>query len=100
MLTIEKLTEKDLPEVIETENISFSNPWSEKQFIDSINNFYAAKLDRKTVGFIGIELIADEAHLLHMAVHPDFRRRGIAKKLVEFMLSFKVKKWFLEVRAR
>jgi len=99
MIQIKKAGKNDLAVLLELEDLSFSNPWNEDQFIESIDHFYIAIKDSKIVGFIGIQPIQDEAHILHMAVHPDFRRRGIAKKMMEFALSFPAKKWFLEVRA-
>jgi ribosomal-protein-alanine N-acetyltransferase len=99
MITIEKSVTADLPAIIEIEERSFSKPWSKNQFEGSINNFYTAKKDGKIVGFIGVQLIEDEAHILHMAVDPAFRGQGISKKMMEFALNFPARKWFLEVRA-
>jgi len=99
MITIEKSVIADLPAIMEIEGLSFSNPWDKNQFEESLNNFYTAKEDGEIVGFIGVQLIQDEAHILHMAVDPEFRRQGIAKKMMEFALGFHVKKWYLEVRA-
>ncbi len=99
MIKIEKLKEKDLNKILEIEKQSFTNPWSENQFKESLNKFYTIKKWFKIVGFIGIDLIQDEAHILHMAVHPAYRNRGIAKRLMEFAIKFPAKKWLLEVRA-
>ena len=99
MIQIIKADKNDLAALLELENLSFSNPWNENQFIESFDHFYIAIKENRIVGFIGIQPIQDEAHILHMAVHPDFRRQGIAKRMMEFALSFPAKKWFLEVRA-
>ena len=99
MITIEKSNIADIPKIIKIEEQSFSNPWNKSQFEESFDNFYSAKKDKNIVGFIGVQLIADEAHILHMAVDPDFRGQGIAKTMMEFALNFSAKKWFLEVRA-
>ncbi len=99
MITIKKARPEDLPEILKVEELSFTNPWTEEQFSGSLPYFSVVRSDDKVIGFIGVEPIADEAHILHMAVHPDFRRRGVARKLMEFALSYPAKKWFLEVRA-
>ncbi|HTY13394.1 MAG TPA: ribosomal protein S18-alanine N-acetyltransferase [Candidatus Omnitrophota bacterium] len=99
MVTVEKADPDDLPSILGIEKLSFSNPWTEEQFRGSFPHFSVAREDGKVVGFIGVELIQDEAHILHMAVHPDFRRAGVAKKMMEFALSRPAAKWFLEVRA-
>jgi len=99
MIKLEKANKDDLGSIQEIEQLSFSNPWSEEQFIESLANIFAARDGQKLIGFIGVQLIQDEAHILHMAVHPEYRRRGVAKKMMEFALSFPARKWFLEVRA-
>ena len=98
MVTIEKATKDDLPFIIDIEKKSFSNPWSPEQVISSFEKTYAAKEDGIIKGFICLEAVLDEIHILHMAVHPDYRKRGVAKKMMEFALGIKSKKFFLEVR--
>jgi len=51
----------------------------------------------KIVGYIGIEKIADETHIINMAVDPDYRKQGIGTKLIEAILNDK-DVFFLEVR--
>lgn len=97
-LIIKKLEPGELPEVVEIENLSFQSPWSAGQFKQNIDHFIVAVLNRRVVGFIGIEMVADEAHINHTAVHPDFRRIGIGKKLVGRALKYPANKFILEVR--
>ncbi|KAF0132948.1 MAG: ribosomal-protein-alanine N-acetyltransferase [Candidatus Saganbacteria bacterium] len=96
---IEKYTPSDLEKVYEIEKLSFSNPWSENQFTEIEDKLYLAKEKGKILGFIAIDKILDEAHILHMAVRSESRRQGIGKKLIKFALKLPAKKWFLEVRA-
>lgn len=98
MIKIEKSTNNDLPYIIDIENKSFTTPWSISQITSSLNNLYIAKDDNIIKGFIFIENFADEVHIQHMAVHPDFRRQGIGKLMMEKALSFPANKYFLEVR--
>ncbi|OGC05203.1 ribosomal-protein-alanine N-acetyltransferase [candidate division WOR-1 bacterium RIFOXYA12_FULL_43_27] len=98
MIKIFLLTEKELPEVIAIENLSFPFPWKPEQFSKNLPQFYCAKIDDKVVGFIGIEKIHDEAHILHMAVDPAFRRQGIGKLMLEEALKTDASKFILEVR--
>jgi ribosomal protein S18 acetylase RimI-like enzyme len=42
-----------------------------------------AILDGKPVGSVQYYAVDDRLHLLGLAVHPDFQRRGIAKRLLE-----------------
>jgi len=98
MLKIEKARKKDLPNILAIENLSFSNPWSKNQFEESLSNFYVAKKGNKIVGFIGIQRLIDEAHILHMATHPDYREQGIARKMLQKAMGSRAKKFILEVR--
>jgi ribosomal-protein-alanine N-acetyltransferase len=54
------------------------------------------------VGFIGLWYMADEIHVINLAVHPDFRRRGIGELLlvnaIELSMNLKAILITLEVR--
>ena len=55
--------------------------------------------DDVIVGFLAFEQIADEGSIVEVAVHPDHRRKGIARALIESALSDdSLKEIFLEVR--
>ena len=90
-LTIRELKESDIPSVVEIENISFTTPWSEILFFNEIYKQRSiakvALIDKKVIGYICANFVADEGHILNLAVHPDFRRKGIAKTLVENILE-------------
>ncbi|MBU0687463.1 MAG: ribosomal protein S18-alanine N-acetyltransferase [Candidatus Margulisbacteria bacterium] len=96
-LKIEHMSVGDLPQVIALENQIFSNPKPARVFEHDMNIYYAAKFGEKVVGYIGVEHILDEAHIINIAVHPDFRRQGIASALVKNILG-SAKSFFLEVR--
>jgi len=98
MIKIEKAKKSDLPAMLAIENLSFSNPWSKSQFEESLSNFLVAKKDAKIVGFIGVQKLIDEAHILHMATHPEHQRQGIARQMMKKALSVRAKKFILEVR--
>jgi len=40
------------------------------------------------IGYVGSWKIGEEAHLTNLAVHPDHRRRGIAKALLEKLMDW------------
>lgn len=98
-IEIEPLSEAELPAVIDIENSSFSSPWKPIEFIKNLPDFYIAKLGEKVVGFIGLEQTGDEAHIIHMAVHPSHRRMGIGTALINQAKKINCRKIFLEVRA-
>ncbi len=111
-LTIRELRESDIPSVVEIENISFTTPWSEILFFNEIYKQRSiAKVAvieeacsvQRVVGYICANFVADEGHILNLAVHPDFRKKGIAKTLVENILEelkeTECRFLYLEVRA-
>ncbi|MFW6160700.1 MAG: ribosomal protein S18-alanine N-acetyltransferase [Acidobacteriota bacterium] len=103
------MKEEDLPAVVEIECLSFSTPWPETSFKGELENqpvsnpyvVVSKKLD-KVIGYIIFWRIGDEAQIANVAVHPDYRRKGIGKKVVEKILSLlkreEVRFVILEVR--
>ena len=91
------MTIGDLPQVITLENKVFSHPKPPEVFEHDLNVYYVAKINEHVVGYIGIEHVLDEAHIINIAVHPEFLRRGIATQLVKYVLK-DAHSFFLEVR--
>ena len=87
--SLRKMKEEDLPFVLEIEHLSFPNPWREMTFRGEIHNdpisfpfVIVHKLQRKIVGYIIFWCIKDRAQINNIAVHPDFRRMGIAEAVM------------------
>ncbi len=79
-----------LDEVLAIENDSFPTPWSRESFTNEIqHNMFACYLvaldNKKVIGYCGMWIIVDEAHITTLAVHPDNRRQGIATELLNEM---------------
>jgi ribosomal-protein-alanine N-acetyltransferase len=78
----------DIDDVVEIERLSFATPWSRDAFEDELarNNMASYLVVRdehgRAVAYGGQWVILDEAHITNIAVHPDFRRRGIGHKLM------------------
>jgi len=100
------MEEYDIPAVLEIERISFSTPWSEYSFLNEIYKKYAfsrvAVFEGNVIGYICVNYVLHEAHILNLAVNPDFRRRGVATMLMNEALGELKKKncvfIYLEVR--
>lgn len=104
---IRSMSVKDIPEVMEIEKLSFSVPWSEESFRNEIESNMSARYmvveTGKTVAaYGGMWIILDEGHITNIAVHPDYRGRGLGNAIVEALLSAarqeKVRALTLEVR--
>jgi ribosomal-protein-alanine N-acetyltransferase len=90
--SVRVMTLDDIPDVMEIDRLSFPLPWSERSYRYELEQNSAAQLlvadydhlDRiRLVGYIGFWFVVDEMHISTLAVHPDFRRRGIGEALLE-----------------
>lgn len=105
-IVIREMQEQDIPVIMEIERISFSTPWSEAAFFSEIHKSYSlarvAVSGDTIVGYICVDYILNECHIMNLAVHPDFRRRRIATLLLEEVMNELRKKgcrfFYLEVR--
>lgn len=114
-LSVERMTEHDLLEVVEIEEMSNLSPWGWDAYhaelqSQSTSLMLVARISQPTdpahrsiAGFIVARQFADEIHVNNVAVKPAFRRRGIGERLLTEVLSWgrrqKAKQAVLEVRA-
>ena len=85
-MIITEMNAAHVPQVAELERICFADPWSEKSVASELDNKWALWLvaveDDRVIGYIGSQTSIDETDVMNVAVHPDFRRRGIAESLI------------------
>ncbi|MGI6620779.1 MAG: ribosomal protein S18-alanine N-acetyltransferase [Bacillota bacterium] len=91
-LVISKMTTKDIDEVLAIERQSYPTPWSRNAFTSELtSNLYAhyftARIDGTLVGYFGMWVFFDEAHITNIAVDPRFRRQGIGERMLRFAFS-------------
>jgi ribosomal-protein-alanine N-acetyltransferase len=70
--------------------VAFADPWNAGDFVDAVAGgvpFLVAETDGGTVGYAIGRVAADEGEILNVAVHPDQRRRGVARRLVAGLLA-------------
>ncbi len=96
------ISQKQLKEIMEIERASFKCPWSETMFLSPDEVIILAYHNNKIVGYIVYSTVLDECHILNVAVHPDFRRMGIAQNMLDFLFKEGEKEglkfYYLEVR--
>lgn len=101
-MIIKTFTEKHLDDVYEIEKICFSNPWSREDLTAQIDNetshFLVAIVDDKVVGYMGLQIFSGEGYVTNVAVLPEYRRQGIAQKLISSQLENEMSFITLEVR--
>ena len=78
--------------IYEIEVMSFSVPWAKPIFgeITSVPwlKFFTVLDDEKIIGYCGLNHILDEGQIINIAVHPDYRRRGIGNLLMDEMITY------------
>ncbi|GAB4489652.1 MAG: ribosomal protein S18-alanine N-acetyltransferase [Thermodesulfovibrionales bacterium] len=104
---ISAMTTEDIPRVLAIELASFTTPWSEILFFNETKKersiALVARKDDAVAGYICANYVLDEGHILDLAVHPDYRRQGVATLLIREALE-RLKRAgcgtvFLDVRA-
>ncbi len=79
------MTLQDLDRIVEIEQLSFTLPWSRSSFYQELtNNRYARYIvmehDGQIIGYCGMWLVMDEAHITNIAVLPEFRGKNSEKR--------------------
>lgn len=106
-VNIRKMKVKDIDFVLEIEKHSFPIPWTRGTFMSELKGnrlakYYVVEADNRVVGYGGLWLIMDEAHITNIAIHPEYRGRGMGKKLIETLieetLGINIYRMTLEVR--
>lgn len=96
-----------MPEVIRIERESFSSPWSIQAFTyeilyNELSHYIVALLNGDVVGYGGMWVIMDEAHITNIAVDPNFRGQKIGYQLMKQLINKAIElgavKMTLEVR--
>ena len=104
-ISVIPIEQRHIKEIARLEEICFSEPWSEEGILEAYRlgtKFFAAEADKKLIGYIGIKAVIDEGYITNIAVFPRFRRRGVAKALLNKVFEFAKEKGLsfvsLEVR--
>ncbi len=90
------VSREDLAAVVRLEEMCFSIPWSntaiEEAFANELYRFVAVEEKGIIVGYANFRIVSDEGEIERVAVHPDSRRRGYGRKLMEAMVEYSRKK--------
>jgi len=90
-MMIETMKPSHVAQIAQLERICFSDPWSEHSIASELDNqlaFWLVAVEGETVaGYIGSQTVIDETDMMNVAVHPDFRRKGIAEALVNALVE-------------
>ena len=93
---IRKMEERDLPAVMEIENLCFVAPWSKENFLNEMDNQYAnlwvielsaEGTAKQVVGFSDYWQTFDSATICQIAVHPGIRGRQLGSALMDEIIN-------------
>ncbi|MCL2143952.1 MAG: ribosomal protein S18-alanine N-acetyltransferase [Endomicrobia bacterium] len=88
-MEIRDFLKDDIDDIILIEERSFKQPWTKAMFASSALNekvrFKVALEEGQIAAFCIYLTIEGETEILSIAVDPQFRRRSIAKKMLEYM---------------
>ena len=106
-VALEPMRLEDVTAVHEIERLSFSTPWPAYAFEQELKGnrlarYLVARAGDTVVGFAGLWLMVDEAHITTFSVHPDWRRQGIGRQLLlaltDLAVAISARRMTLEVR--
>lgn len=90
-MVIQKMLECHLEQIAELEKICFSDPWSvsmlEPELANPLSLWMVALEQEHVIGYLGSQSVLDTADMMNIAVHPDYRRRGIAEQLIDVLID-------------
>lgn len=91
MIIIREMNASDVEAASKIESEVFSMPWSPEDFLEMVEadyaHYYVAEVDGVLAGCCGIRDIVGEGEITNVVVAADFRKRGIGRKMMEYMLK-------------
>ena len=93
MIRIVPMNADHLEELERLERICFSRPWSKRMLGEELENqcaaFLVAEDENGTVlGYAGLLVMLDEGYITNVAVFPEYRRLGVAAKIIDVYMNF------------
>lgn len=81
-----------LTDVMRIEKEAFSTPWTEEMFRQEVEDnemsrSFVALYEGRLIGYFVAWFIHDQVHLLNIAVASSHKRRGIAKRMLEYLID-------------
>jgi len=91
-LEIEPMRKDDVPVVIDIESVSFRTSWPANAFVNEISenklaHYFVGRIDGKIVAYGGIWVILEDSHITTIAVHPEYRRRGLGEQMLIHLID-------------
>jgi ribosomal-protein-alanine N-acetyltransferase len=91
-MQIREMTIGDLDGVLVVESLSFKTPWERASFesellLNDLAHYFVVEEFGIVVGYAGFWHVIDEGHITNVAIHPDYRKRGLGKYLIDYLVK-------------
>lgn len=91
MFAVREMVMEDLNQVLEVEQQSFASPWSRQAFEAELTqnrfaHYLVAESEGKIVGYGGVWVVFDEAHVTNIAVHPSYRGKKVGEAILRALI--------------
>jgi ribosomal-protein-alanine N-acetyltransferase len=91
-IELTQMKRRHLGQVLDIERRVYPRPWTMTLFLSEIvqrsSRFYiVAKASRRVVGYGGLMVFGEEAHVTNIAVDPDQHRRKVASRLLFALIT-------------
>lgn len=94
-ISIRKMDIADLPQVLEVDKQSFTTPWPKDIFVQEIvqnlhAHYFVVEKDTEVIGYVGCWIVADDAQITNIAVHPAHRGQSLGERLFSYVLQYAI----------
>ena len=90
-MIIKRMKSEHVPQIAFLEKLCFHDPWSESSIASELNNslslWLVAMEDDTVVGYVGSQTVLGWTDMMNIAVHPAYRKQGIATELIEALIQ-------------
>ena len=90
-IQIELMTVDDVEVVAELDKQCFPSPWTVGAYLNEVHNpsayYVVARVDSRIIGYAGLWLIMDEAHITTIGVAPELRGQKIGESILIHILD-------------
>ncbi len=90
-VAFEQMRPEDLAAVLAIERASFPSAWSADSYLRELRNasshYFVARLRGEVIGYAGMWVIGDEAHVSTIAVRADRRLQGLGERLMHHLMA-------------
>jgi ribosomal-protein-alanine N-acetyltransferase len=84
---LRRMQAHDVESVLEIERRNFRDPWTRRAFLAEIeaapvSQPLVVEYDGQIIGYVVPWFVVDELQIASIAIHEDFRRRGLARQII------------------